>query len=110
MQNNKHGIVLLKDREWSAIDGEPCRVTDFATLGSFVDINGKISSFNKMTPYACITFDSKKLGSNVRGYITHKVDFQHLWAAFKERQLNVFEAELERVERKLKAAEREQHR
>ncbi|MFC1987293.1 hypothetical protein ACFLVH_01945 [Chloroflexota bacterium] len=87
MKNSEPKIVLIKDKEWSVIDGEPCRVTDFATLGSFVDTNDKVSSFNKTIPYACITFDCKKLGSNVRGYITHKVDFKHLWAAFKERQL-----------------------
>jgi hypothetical protein len=85
--NNQPKIVLLKDSEWSVIDGEPCLVTDFGPLGSFVDMDDKVHSYNRTTPYACITMDSKKLGKNIRGYITHKVDFQHLWAAFKERKL-----------------------
>jgi hypothetical protein len=31
--------------------------------------------------------ECKKLGKNITGYITHKMDFQHLWAAFKERMV-----------------------
>ena len=81
--NNQHQIVLLKDSEWSVIDGEVCRVTDFAPLGSFIDASGKVQSADKTTPYACITFENKKLGNNVKGYITHKIDFENLWAAFK---------------------------
>ena len=29
--------------------------------------------------------ECKKLGNNITGYITHKVDFKNLWAAFKTR-------------------------
>jgi ribosomal protein S17E len=80
-------IVLLKDSEWSVIDGEACRVTYFGTLGSLVDTDGKIHAMNKTTPYASITMECKKLGKNITGYVTHKMDFQHLWAAFKERKV-----------------------
>ena len=80
-------IVLLKDKDWSVIDGEPCRVTHFATLGSLVDINGKVHAMDKTTPYASITIECEKFGKNVTGYITHKEDFQHLWAAFKDRKV-----------------------
>jgi len=38
MQHGESKIVLIKDSEWSVIDGEACRVTYFGTLGSFVDI------------------------------------------------------------------------
>lgn len=84
-QSSQSQIVLIKDSEWSVIDGEPCRVTHFGPLGSFIDISGKVRSIDKTIPYASITFESKKLGNNIRGYITHKMDFEHLWAAFKER-------------------------
>ena len=84
MRHNESKIVLIKDSEWSVIDGEPCRVIDFGPL-ALIDIEGKIWSFDKATPYAGITMECKKLGKNIRGYITHKMDFQHLWAAFKER-------------------------
>jgi hypothetical protein len=87
MRHNKSGIVLLKDKEWSVIDGEPCRVIDFSPLGSLIDADGEIQSIDKTTPYASITLECKKLGKNIRGYITHKIDFKHLWAAFRERTL-----------------------
>ena len=86
--NTRHSeskIVLIKDSEWSVIDGEPCRVIDFGPFGSLIDIDGKVLSIDKTTPYAGVTMECKKLGENIRGYITHKMDFQHLWAAFKER-------------------------
>ena len=84
-RNGQSKIVLLKDKEWSVIDGEPCRVIDFSPFGSRIDEDGKVMSFNKTLPYASITMECKKLGKNITGYITHKMDFQHLWAAFKER-------------------------
>jgi len=87
MVQRKSEIVLWKDREWSQIDGEPCRVTDFDTLGSFVDANGKVHAGTRLMPYGSITLECKRLGTNVTGYICHKMDFQHLWAAFRERKI-----------------------
>jgi len=80
-------IVLLKDSEWSAIDGEACRVTSFDPLGSLVGTDGKVHAMDKTTPYASVTIECEKLGKNITGYITHKMDFQHLWAAFKDRKV-----------------------
>lgn len=80
-------IVLVKDSEWSVIDGEACRVTSFDTLGSLVDTDGRVHAVDKTTPYASVTVECKTLGKNITGYVTHKVDFQHLWAAFKERKV-----------------------
>lgn len=77
--------VLLKDKEWSQIDGEACRVSSFMPLGSVVDTDGKVRAMDMTTPYASITIECRKLGKNITGYITHKIDFRHLWAAFKER-------------------------
>jgi hypothetical protein len=87
MRHSESEIVLLKDKEWSVIDGEPCRVIDFSPLGSLVDIDGKVHAMDKTTPYASVAMECKKLGKNIRGYITHKEDFQHLWAAFKDRKV-----------------------
>jgi len=42
---------------------------------------------DRTTPYATVTMECKKLGKNIRGYITHKVDFRHLWAAFRDREV-----------------------
>jgi len=77
-------ISLLKSNEWEVIDGEPCKVIDFTPLsGSIKD--GKVFAFNSSTPYASIRFECKKLSGMITGFICHKMDFQHLWAAFKER-------------------------
>ena len=87
MNSNKQNIeiVLWKDKEWSIIDADPCRVFSFHPLGSLVDINDQVISMDKTTPYASIHLECKKLGNNITGYITHKVDFKNLWAAFKTR-------------------------
>jgi hypothetical protein len=87
MEHSESKIVLWKDSEWSQIDGELCRVTDFGTLGSFVDANGKVHAGTKTMPYGSITLECKRLGTNVTGFVCHKMDFQHLWAAFRERKV-----------------------
>jgi hypothetical protein len=81
----KSEITLIKDREWSVIDGEFCRVLDFNPLGSVKD--GKISALSITTPYASITIECKKLPGEITGFITNKVDFMHLWLAFKKRTI-----------------------
>lgn len=77
---------LRKDREWSIIDGEACRVISFNPSASIKD--GKIISANKTEPYAAVILECKKIPQQVKGYITHKLDFKHLWIAFKERGIN----------------------
>jgi hypothetical protein len=91
MENGESEIILLKDKDWSTIDGEPCLVNYFNPLGSFVGANGKVDSVDKITPYAVIHIECKKLGKNIRGYISHKIDFMNLWKAFKDRELKVDE-------------------
>jgi len=87
MEHKESETVLWKDSEWSQIDGELCRVTQFGTLGSFIGVNGKVHAGVRAMPYASLTLECEKLGMNVTGYVTHKMDFQHLWAAFKERKV-----------------------
>lgn len=74
---------MRKDSEWSLIDGEPCKVIEFTPLASVK--NGKVIISNKTEPYASIIFECKKLPQQTKGFICHKMDFQHLWAAFNER-------------------------
>lgn len=74
---------LLKDSQWSAIDGEFCRVIDFVPMASIKE--EKILAIDKTTPYASVILECKKLPTKIKGFITHKVDFMHLWPAFKER-------------------------
>lgn len=71
-------IVLLRDREWSMIDGEPCRVIDF---------DDTISKLGKLMPYASINIECKKVKKVIKGFITHKIDYIHLRKAFRERTI-----------------------
>lgn len=78
-------VTLLKDREWSVIDGELCRVIDFVPWGLIK--NGKVLALDKMTPYASVHLECKKLPTKITGFICHKIDFIHLWIAFEERTI-----------------------
>ena len=88
IEHSESETVLWKDSQWSAIDGEICRVSDFNPWGSSVDTNGKVHAMDKTTPYAGVTVECKKLGKNATGFICHKEDFKHLWAAFKHTEGN----------------------
>ncbi len=78
--------VFIKDSEWKAIDGELCRVISFDPRASVQ--GGKVVAIGKTLPYASLTFECKKLPGIVRGLVTHKTDFSHLWAAFRERAIS----------------------
>lgn len=81
---NQSEITLLKNSQWSIIDGEFCRVIDFVPMASIE--NGKIRALNRTTPYASLHLECYKLpGCKITGFITHKLDFIHLWKAFQER-------------------------
>lgn len=75
--------ILKKDSDWDVIEGEVCRVIDFASLGSVK--NGNVKALDVSTPYASVTLECRKFPNRITGFITHKVDFIHLWAAFRER-------------------------
>ncbi len=75
-------LSLLKDSEWSRFDGEPCRVIEFNPMCWIEE--GRIYG-SKKQPYASIILECKKVSNTIRGYITHKIDFIHLWKVFKER-------------------------
>ncbi|HEY5614491.1 MAG TPA: hypothetical protein VIL52_00580 [Bacteroidota bacterium] len=75
--------IIKKDKEWSMLEDEPCRVSNFIPSASVK--NGEVISSNNTEPYAEVMLESKKLSRQTKGYITHKIDFLHLWSAFKER-------------------------
>ncbi len=83
MDRNIADQDLLKDSQWSVIDGEFCRVIDFIPMASIKE--GKILAIDKTAPYASVVLECKKLPTKTKGSITHKVDFMNLWSAFKER-------------------------
>lgn len=76
-------ISLVKDKDWSRIDSEPCKVITFTPLAIMKDGNVLCNSRN--APYASVTLECKKYPKKITGYIHHKTDFINLWSAFKER-------------------------
>lgn len=85
--NDESKLTFLRDGDWSQIDGEICRVSNFVPLGSKVQ-DGKVIAMDSTTPYASINFECKKFSGKATGFITHKIDFKHLWLAFKERRIS----------------------
>jgi hypothetical protein len=75
-------VVLLTDKDWTVVDGEPCRVLQFEPFSHFVA--GEIVGPKEM-PYASVMLECKKVQGPVRGYVTHKIDFTNLWTVFQER-------------------------
>lgn len=84
IEMNKSDIILLKDKNWSLVDGELCKVIDFKPFGSIKD--GKVITSTNSKPYASITVECKKLSKRTTGFITHRIDFIHLWKAFNEKK------------------------
>ena len=58
---------LLRDSDWAPLDGEVCRVTTLTPLG-----------FTKGLPYASVELESPLLAEPTTGFVTHKLDFEHL--------------------------------
>jgi hypothetical protein len=77
--------TLLKDSHWDSVEGQICRVRRFTPLAT-VD-NGEIRSPNWTLPYASVELECDALSDNVIGFVTHKVDFQHLWIASNRRSV-----------------------
>jgi hypothetical protein len=76
-------LVFVKDKEWSVIDAELCRVKRFGPLATVE--NGNVRALDRSVPYAAVEFECEALPQDATGYITHRLDFLHLWSAFNER-------------------------
>jgi len=77
--------TMLKDSDWSVLDGDACRVIGFTPMAEIR--NGKVHAISKSMPYAAVTFECTRIPDVVEGFICHKLDFKHLWAALRERPL-----------------------
>jgi hypothetical protein len=75
--------VLLKTRDWQAVEEEPCRVLEFTPLATVA--NGEVQALDRGVPYASVNLQCPKLPAGTVGYISHKMDFYHLWAVFRDR-------------------------
>ncbi len=69
---------LLRDEDWADLDGEICRVTSFS---AFPD-----AEENWSVPYAAIQLESPVLTKPTIGYITNRLDLDHLTEAFDFRE------------------------
>jgi len=88
-------VILLKDRDWSVIDGEICRVLEFTPLAAVVK-DGQVKASGLTLPYASVVIECPRIQGRATGYITHKIDFAMLWAAFNERtQVKAARAEVQ---------------
>jgi hypothetical protein len=76
--------VFITDGDWSALEGDACRVTSF-TANATVD-DGRVSGPPVNKAYASFTFECSQLPEEALGFVTHKLDFLHLWTAFNERR------------------------
>ncbi|MCX6841332.1 MAG: hypothetical protein NTX53_03470 [candidate division WOR-3 bacterium] len=79
-----HRNFVVFDRDWSVVEGVPCRVIEFIPLGSTV-VDEQVHRDKSTHPYASITLECSKIAGTVTGFVWHKVDFANLWAAFKDR-------------------------
>jgi len=75
---------LLRDRDWEPLDGEICRVIKFTPLAGRIE-GTEVKSFTRGLPYASIELESPALAEPTTGFITHKLDFEHLWEVFNVR-------------------------
>lgn len=85
--SNKEEITLLKDREWNLIESRLCRVKSFNPFFASVE-NGKVITSDNTTPYATLSLECENIPQPIKGFITNKTDFLHLWRAFKERTIS----------------------
>lgn len=86
----KMEITLRKDKEWKLIDGKLCLVKEFTPIGSNV-IDGKVISPNTNVPYGEVILKCMEFESEIKGFITHKIDFLNLWTVYKERGIKIGE-------------------
>jgi hypothetical protein len=75
---------LLRDEDWRPLDGEMCRVIEFTPLSGSVE-GGEVKSSSKGLPYASIEIEAPPLPEPTTGFVTHKIDFLHLWEVFQVR-------------------------
>jgi hypothetical protein len=78
--------TFLRDSEWASIEGKLCLVTAFMPMSGSI-ANGAIVALDQTTPYAGVRLKIADYDGDIIGYITNKLDFAMLWAAFKDNAL-----------------------
>lgn len=76
--------TFLKNSDWETINGRLCLVLEFAPLAKVE--SGNIVTLTSGTPYASVRLKCEKSTDDITAFITHKKDFEMLWAAFNTRR------------------------
>jgi len=84
MEISEHSESLLigRDIEWAAIEGQYCRVKHFTPF-SVVE-SGKVKEASQTLPYASLLVECPKVFNEASLPVVHKADFRNLWEVFKE--------------------------
>ena len=75
-----------RDSEWASIEGKLCLATGFVPLSGSI-VNGAVVARDQTLPYASVRLKIADYNGEIIGYITHKLDFAMLWAAFNDNAL-----------------------
>jgi hypothetical protein len=78
--------TFLRDSEWASIEGKLCLVTAFVPMSGSI-VNGAIVALDQTVPYASVRLKIADYDGDIIGYITNKLDFAMLWAAFNDNAL-----------------------
>jgi hypothetical protein len=78
--------TFLRDSEWASIEGKLCLITAFVPMSGRI-MNGAIVALDQTKPYAGVRLKIVDHDGDLIGYITNKLDFAMLWAAFNDNAL-----------------------
>jgi hypothetical protein len=78
--------TYLRDSEWASIEGKLCLATAFVPMSGSI-VNGTIVTLDQTTPSASVRLKLADYDGDIIGYITNKLDFAMLWAAFNDNAL-----------------------
>jgi hypothetical protein len=78
--------TFLRDSEWASIEGKLCLATTFVPMSGNI-VNGAVVSLDQTKPYASVRLKLVGFDGDITGYVTNKLDFAMLWAAFNENSL-----------------------
>ena len=78
--------TYLRDSEWASIEGKLCLATAFVPMSGSI-VNGAVVAHDQTTPYASVRLKIADYEGDIIGYITNKLDFAMLWAAFNDNAL-----------------------
>lgn len=78
--------TYLRDSEWASIEGKLCLAKAFVPMSGSI-VNGATVALDQTTPYASLRLKIADYDGDITGYITNKLDFAMLWAAFNDNAL-----------------------